>query len=59
MSKGPWPVKPAPIKKLLRTLEEAGYRVTGVRVDHEGISVTTAPPNVDGKSVDGAEELVL
>jgi hypothetical protein len=59
MSKGPWPVSPAFLKKLLQTFEETGYRVTGVRVDHEGFTVTTAPPNVDGKPVDGAEELVL
>jgi hypothetical protein len=59
VSKGPWPVKPAFIKKLLRTLEETGHRVTGVRVDHEGFTVTTAPPDVGGKPVDVAEELVL
>jgi hypothetical protein len=59
MSKGPWTIKPAFINKLLRTLEETGHRVTGVRVDHEGVTVTTASPNVDGKPVDGAEDLVL
>jgi hypothetical protein len=59
MSKGPWSFKPAIIKKLLRTLEETGYRITGVRLDHEGITVSTAPPNVGSKPVDGGEELVL